>query len=138
MLRRPPRSTRTDTLFPYTTLFLSARKLTPTTVRAELVEAPFFFGNRKRKNGASTGSGQTDLTAGLLHHPRQQRTRAIQPPHMILRRNPPRTMMCVYSEPRAPAPPRQRQVHLHRPRPQRVSARALDTCNHKPPTNTHA
>src|SRR3546814_990090 len=27
MLRRPPRSTRTDTLFPYTTLFRSARKL---------------------------------------------------------------------------------------------------------------
>src|SRR3546814_10736808 len=25
MIRRPPRSTRTDTLFPYTTLFLSAR-----------------------------------------------------------------------------------------------------------------
>src|SRR3546814_21005058 len=25
MLRRPPRSTRTDTLFPYTTLFRSAR-----------------------------------------------------------------------------------------------------------------
>src|SRR3546814_8117919 len=25
MLRRPPRSTRTDTLFPYTTLFLSDR-----------------------------------------------------------------------------------------------------------------
>src|SRR3546814_20378478 len=28
MIRRPPRSTRTDTLFPYTTLFRSARKLT--------------------------------------------------------------------------------------------------------------
>src|SRR3546814_1202737 len=26
MIRRPPRSTRTDTLFPYTTLFLSAIK----------------------------------------------------------------------------------------------------------------
>src|SRR3546814_10388138 len=26
MIRRPPRSTRTDTLFPYTTLFLSRRK----------------------------------------------------------------------------------------------------------------
>src|SRR3546814_9752813 len=26
MIRRPPRSTRTDTLFPYTTLFLSARQ----------------------------------------------------------------------------------------------------------------
>src|SRR3546814_10776538 len=27
MIRRPPRSTRTDTLFPYTTLFRSARSL---------------------------------------------------------------------------------------------------------------
>src|SRR3546814_8799639 len=27
MVRRPPRSTRTDTLFPYTTLFRSAREL---------------------------------------------------------------------------------------------------------------
>src|SRR3546814_14980609 len=27
MIRRPPRSTRTDTLFPYTTLFRSAEKL---------------------------------------------------------------------------------------------------------------
>src|SRR3546814_6268604 len=28
MIRRPPRSTRTDTLFPYTTLFRSARAMT--------------------------------------------------------------------------------------------------------------
>src|SRR3546814_19107237 len=28
MIRRPPRSTRTDTLFPYTTLFRSAREMT--------------------------------------------------------------------------------------------------------------
>src|SRR3546814_2527906 len=28
MIRRPPRSTRTDTLFPYTTLFRSARSAT--------------------------------------------------------------------------------------------------------------
>src|SRR3546814_10503359 len=27
MIRRPPRSTRTDTLFPYTTLFRSARQV---------------------------------------------------------------------------------------------------------------
>src|SRR3546814_6248766 len=27
MIRRPPRSTRTDTLFPYTTLFRSARRV---------------------------------------------------------------------------------------------------------------
>src|SRR3546814_13189161 len=30
MIRRPPRSTRTDTLFPYTTLFRSRPKPTPT------------------------------------------------------------------------------------------------------------
>src|SRR3546814_14272721 len=29
MIRRPPRSTRTDTLFPYTTLFRSPRELHP-------------------------------------------------------------------------------------------------------------
>src|SRR3546814_2718760 len=29
MIRRPPRSTRTDTLFPYTTLFRSARGAEP-------------------------------------------------------------------------------------------------------------
>src|SRR3546814_7435404 len=29
MIRRPPRSTRTDTLFPYTTLFRSSRLLMP-------------------------------------------------------------------------------------------------------------
>src|SRR3546814_10004042 len=29
MIRRPPRSTRTDTLFPYTTLFRSARAAQP-------------------------------------------------------------------------------------------------------------
>src|SRR3546814_2345125 len=29
MIRRPPRSTRTDTLFPYTTLFRSARDQSP-------------------------------------------------------------------------------------------------------------
>src|SRR3546814_18741051 len=29
MIRRPPRSTRTDTLFPYTTLFRSLARMTP-------------------------------------------------------------------------------------------------------------
>src|SRR3546814_5573153 len=34
MIRRPPRSTRTDTLFPYTTLFRSQRR--PTTALEEI------------------------------------------------------------------------------------------------------
>src|SRR3546814_2384728 len=36
MIRRPPRSTRTDTLFPYTTLFRSARE----GARIELLNDP--------------------------------------------------------------------------------------------------
>src|SRR3546814_16951767 len=37
MIRRPPRSTRTDTRFPYTTLFRSAEEPQPTT-RYEAIE----------------------------------------------------------------------------------------------------
>src|SRR3546814_6019600 len=33
MLRRPPRSTRTDTLFPYTTLFRSCEHVVPAVLR---------------------------------------------------------------------------------------------------------
>src|SRR3546814_17841986 len=44
MIRRPPRSTRTDTLFPYTTLFRSGddvRLLLPVLDRVRLVEVDF-------------------------------------------------------------------------------------------------
>src|SRR3546814_6622656 len=41
MIRRPPRSTRTDTLFPYTTLFRSGR-----------VRAPAGLGHRGQQRGA--------------------------------------------------------------------------------------
>src|SRR3546814_17675359 len=63
MIRRPPRSTRTDTLFPYTTLFRSV------------------LHSKKRKNGASTSSARTeerlffDLESqtGVLRQPIDQR-----------------------------------------------------------------
>src|SRR3546814_14789795 len=45
MIRRPPRSTRTDTLFPYTTLFRS-------TWVASIIFVPFFF-----SKGALTRAG---------------------------------------------------------------------------------
>src|SRR3546814_5929079 len=38
MIRRPPRSTRTDTLFPYTTLFRSGFAFMPWEQRKELLE----------------------------------------------------------------------------------------------------
>src|SRR3546814_3966307 len=42
MIRRPPRSTRTDTLFPYTTLFRSARAFSelPTTTHHRFLSTP--------------------------------------------------------------------------------------------------
>src|SRR3546814_17140972 len=43
MIRRPPRSTRTDTLFPYTTLFRSVPR-------------------RRSKGGQSSGGGERDQT----------------------------------------------------------------------------
>src|SRR3546814_20602778 len=39
MLRRPPRSTRTDTLFPYTTLFRSTKATVPVRTSAKVREA---------------------------------------------------------------------------------------------------
>src|SRR3546814_19913073 len=48
MIRRPPRSTRTDTLFPYTTLFRSARK------------PGFARGARRRTAGRGDEDGRRD------------------------------------------------------------------------------
>src|SRR3546814_3271818 len=39
MIRRPPRSTRTDTLFPYTTLFRSEEEIVRQELDAEMPEA---------------------------------------------------------------------------------------------------
>src|SRR3546814_1965806 len=80
MIRRPPRSTRTDTLFPYTTLF---RSLDPTLLidvgRANGVVTPqmeAFFGNREQLAAAGVDTlrkafapfaalGRKDLAAAL-------------------------------------------------------------------------
>src|SRR3546814_5498390 len=59
MIRRPPRSTRTDTLFPYTTLFRSY---------AEKRSAPV----RRRETGRA-GRGYRDVRARLRRKPDQPR-----------------------------------------------------------------
>src|SRR3546814_3276237 len=54
MLRRPPRSTRTDTLFPYTTLFRSARDRDwSSKIKARCAErtAPMRIGLAQHHNG---------------------------------------------------------------------------------------
>src|SRR3546814_18029886 len=58
MIRRPPRSTRTDTLFPYTTLFRSHRETVDLVdafgleLRIELVEIRELVGRAGRREGA--------------------------------------------------------------------------------------
>src|SRR3546814_14701467 len=49
MIRRPPRSTRTDTLFPYTTLFRSAPHRPARSARCDLAEVQLGLGGHRRR-----------------------------------------------------------------------------------------
>src|SRR3546814_7764291 len=73
MVRRPPGSTRTDTLFPYTTLFRSRRR-----------------GRRARASVRATAAEQyRGEAAGLLRHRPQvgrSRSRPSWQPHLIAKR----------------------------------------------------
>src|SRR3546814_13834761 len=66
MIRRPPRSTRTDTLFPYTTLFRSAdvKLLSPIANPGKIVCAPlnydFHVAEAKSDSGINFGTAITD------------------------------------------------------------------------------
>src|SRR3546814_14563713 len=68
-MRRPPRSTRTDTLFPYTTLFRSAKVFRVGRFylhrrRARLIQAFFIAGRRLTCAGIGTG-GRWFLRSGF-------------------------------------------------------------------------
>src|SRR3546814_5289439 len=89
MIRRPPRSTRTDTLFPYTTLFRS-----PTAARSSnpgwLAKSSDARGRCAILANAALGSGPTERTfdevrerrrAGLPIQWRAQRRRARSEEH---------------------------------------------------------
>src|SRR3546814_19952898 len=69
MIRRPPRSTRTDTLFPYTTLFRSARSLEGG------VSGRFRIGSERSRNEAvrthSTAQAQDEIHVHARRIPRQ-------------------------------------------------------------------
>src|SRR3546814_12048069 len=60
MIRRPPRSTRTDTLFPYTTLFRSSASTRPDSCRA-------------RMNGGPPSTGAWCLATGRRRQHRRRR-----------------------------------------------------------------
>src|SRR3546814_3268490 len=87
MIRRPPRSTRTDTLFPYTTLFRSQQRRyarrqnrpAQDQTGAAPVEKRPEQGRRERREDAAQRNRARDLGAGpaeLLHHwPNEHRER---------------------------------------------------------------
>src|SRR3546814_6302444 len=67
MIRRPPRSTRTDTLFPYTTLFRSVDGLPPSPALSIVKNGPASFSGRKLgillTDGADAGLFNTLVAA---------------------------------------------------------------------------
>src|SRR3546814_7675052 len=69
MIRRPPRSTRTDTLFPYTTLFRSLEaRWTPEPVRGDGMSSGFLPLARRREPHLGIAIRDiADLPRGLGH-----------------------------------------------------------------------
>src|SRR3546814_16415106 len=72
MIRRPPRSTRTDTLFPYTTLFRSVRRsLRPWPCRATFHAFPAWADETARKLTPAKWHCKAERAAAKVchHHP---------------------------------------------------------------------
>src|SRR3546814_20590781 len=67
MIRRPPRSTRTDTLFPYTTLFRSTRESFPENDRALTSE-------RITRSTSGTSAPAVGIPGALSNQPPQATT----------------------------------------------------------------
>src|SRR3546814_1305617 len=61
MIRRPPRSTRTDTLFPYTTLFRSARAVQRAGRGTADRPRPVAYPQRPRNDGARSEEHTSEL-----------------------------------------------------------------------------
>src|SRR3546814_757606 len=86
MIRRPPRSTRTDTLFPYTTLFRSAGIVMPLEVgdldRARSRREPSHSEARAALCADALGWRILPSRARLLVHPGSYRDGALPPCHL--------------------------------------------------------
>src|SRR3546814_11953694 len=69
MIRRPPRSTRTDTLFPYTTLFRS--RFAKSQIRSKALNQPCWMRVflRKNSNLSKRKSGRSSPTQPISRNP---------------------------------------------------------------------
>src|SRR3546814_551138 len=82
MIRRPPRSTRTDTLFPYTTLFRSVNgALTARAVVSQRIKEGTLFMYHAQEKIVNTPGAETTQQRGGIHN---SVTRTLlKPTHMI-------------------------------------------------------
>src|SRR3546814_14926281 len=87
MIRRPPRSTRTDTLFPYTTLFRSPHRAQPSPV-AEVADPRERQGKARQMNA---GKGGVDVLGMMTLHIADEAQGQVQ----VLRRDPARAGQAV-------------------------------------------
>src|SRR3546814_16238193 len=79
MIRRPPRSTRTDTLFPYTTLFRSWVKISQrlsSTRRASMLPTAHWLPKRSAISAMSSGRATAALLTATLSAPARSSERA--------------------------------------------------------------
>src|SRR3546814_9733974 len=76
MIRRPPRSTRTDTLFPYTTLFRSGGARSPGAGRRRLLHLRGRLGADQRQRGVLQAHAGRDRRGGDARHRLRSRPRA--------------------------------------------------------------
>src|SRR3546814_2726971 len=83
MRRRPPRSTRTDTLFPYTTLFRSRRPGPARRPPPGPAHDPQARRLRRRQEPDGGGAGQAGAMAAYLH---RRRAAVVPRPPPALRR----------------------------------------------------
>src|SRR3546814_14894940 len=77
MIRRPPRSTRTDTLFPYTTLFRS-RLLEPCGLMEAFAQRQAEMGRDQTASPGIGRDGHVDRAPWLAHPPGQVVRRMVQ------------------------------------------------------------
>src|SRR3546814_11060684 len=75
LIRRPPRSTRTDTLFPYTTLFRSCRHLVPR-LRRRRTGTPLFGNAPPPSARARSPGGRRHREGAGIAQPASARRRA--------------------------------------------------------------
>src|SRR3546814_2182106 len=72
MRRRPPRSTRTDTLFPYTTLFRSRGSGTASRQRSPTAPQPASDGSEAARRSSSSGIARRPICRKAWQRPKER------------------------------------------------------------------